>query len=582
MTWKLNSIKWKLLLPLPIIVIVFLLVAMMAVPRVLMANSQGAAIENAIQTVTQFKVLRSYYTQNVIAPILADSSLTPSSNHDGDSSAVPLPATMIHDLSALLSAQDTTIALYSDFPFPIREDRVLDPFQRQAWTFLTENPDEVFSREETVDGARVMRVAVADRMAADACVDCHNSHADTPRTGWSLGDVRGVLQVDTILDQQYASAAAASQSLVVALIVAGLVLMGVMYVSSQLIVTPIEGMAKTMNRLAGDDLDTEIPYRGRHDEIGELARTVEVFKVNAVEKIALEKRQQDSEAEATQTRHAERKELAQKFEAAVGRIVKTVAGAASELTHAAEFMANTSEETSSQAVAVTTAAAQATANVETVAAATEEMSVSVKEIGQQAAMSSNKALFAESEAIETVDKMQVLTEAAQKIGTVVNLIQDITEQTNLLALNATIEAARAGDAGKGFAVVASEVKQLAAHTASATRDIAEQIDAIQNAAISSSTAITSVSGTISELTEIATSIAGAVEEQSAATQEIASNVQDAATGTRDVSSNISGVNDAASEASVSAAQVLTSANELSTQSDLLDREVADFMAVING
>jgi methyl-accepting chemotaxis protein len=582
MTWKLNSIKWKLLLPLPVVVIVFLIIAMIAVPRVLMANAQRAAVDNAIQTVTQFKVLRSYYTQNVIAPIVAEGNLGPSYDHEGNSSAVPLPATMIHDLSALLSAQDTTIALYSDYPFPIRQDRELDPFQRQAWSFLTSNPDEIFSQEEMIGGARVMRVAIADRMVADACVDCHNSHAETPRSGWALGDVRGVLQVDTVLDDQYVAANDVSRTLMIALIVVGMVLMAVMYISSQLIATPIEGMARTMTRLAGDELDTEIPYRTRHDEIGDLARTVEIFKVNAIDKLALEERQQTSEDEAAARRQSERTDLAQKFEAAVGRIVKTVSGAAGELTHAAEFMANTSEETSCQAVAVTTAAVQATANVETVVAATEEMSVSVKEIGHQAALSSSKAVSAESEAVETVEKMNVLTDAAQRIGTVVNLIQDITEQTNLLALNATIEAARAGDAGKGFAVVASEVKQLAAHTANATRDIAEQIDSIQNAASFSSSAITSVSGTISELSEIATSIASAVEEQSAATQEIASNVQNAATGTRDVSSNISGVNDAASETNSSAAQVLASAKELSDQSDLLDREVAAFMAVING
>jgi methyl-accepting chemotaxis protein len=169
-----------------------------------------------------------------------------------------------------------------------------------------------------------------------------------------------------------------------------------------------------------------------------------------------------------------------------------------------------------------------------------------------------------------------LAEAAQKIGDIVRLINDIAGQTNLLALNATIEAARAGEAGKGFAVVAAEVKSLANQTAKATDEIAAQITAIQGATQNAVGAIKGIGKTIAEINEIATGIASAVEEQGAATQEIARNVQQAAAGTQDVSSNIAGVTQAAGETGRSSAEVLAAAGDLSKHADVLRRQVDGF------
>jgi methyl-accepting chemotaxis protein len=176
--------------------------------------------------------------------------------------------------------------------------------------------------------------------------------------------------------------------------------------------------------------------------------------------------------------------------------------------------------------------------------------------------------------------MEGLSDAAQKIGQVVQLIQDIASQTNLLALNATIEAARAGDAGKGFAVVASEVKSLATQTAKATEEIAGQIAAIQGATGQAVSAMKSIDGTIGEISEISTAIAAAMEEQGAATSEITRNTQEAARGTQDVSANIGGVMQAASETGAAAAQVLGSSSELGKQAETLRSEVDDFLAKI--
>jgi methyl-accepting chemotaxis protein len=176
--------------------------------------------------------------------------------------------------------------------------------------------------------------------------------------------------------------------------------------------------------------------------------------------------------------------------------------------------------------------------------------------------------------------VKALAEAAQKIGDVVKLINDIAGQTNLLALNATIEAARAGEAGKGFAVVASEVKSLATQTAKATEDIANQVKAIQSATGDSVAAIEGITTTITRINEIATTVASAVEEQGAATKEIARNVQQASAGTTEVSRNISGVTQAAGETGAASSQVLGAASDLAKQGETLRAEVSRFLADI--
>jgi methyl-accepting chemotaxis protein len=385
-----------------------------------------------------------------------------------------------------------------------------------------------------------------------------------------------------IVNQTEAEALAASHALAVQIGVLALIVTMIVgavgFFTAVRAAKPITSITDATQAIADGNLELEVPYQSMQDEIGALARTVDVFKRSAVEKLEMERRQAEADARAVEDRQRERLEMAEQFENAVGSIVLAVSGSATELSQAAESLSVSSEQTSSQSVTVAAAADQATANVETVATAAEEMSASVQEIGRQAAESSTKATSAETEAAGTVEKVNALSEAAQRIGDVVKLIQDIAEQTNLLALNATIEAARAGEAGKGFAIVAQEVKQLASQTAGATTEISEQINSIQAATGVSATAITSVSATIAELSEISTSIAGAVEEQAAATQEIAGNVQEAAIGTRDVSSNIASVNQAASDSSASAAQVLGSAQELSQQSELLRSEVDTFLA----
>ncbi|MBL8805410.1 MAG: MCP four helix bundle domain-containing protein [Rhodospirillales bacterium] len=339
---------------------------------------------------------------------------------------------------------------------------------------------------------------------------------------------------------------------------------------------PIQSMTGAMTVLAGGDMSAEIPGLQKTDEIGEMAKSVQVFKENMIEAERLRAAQaEEQQRQLDRARKIE--ESVRRFETAVGEVVKTVSAAATELQATAQAMSGTAEETSRQSAAVAAASEQATQNVQTVASATEELGASIREISTQVAESNRMTADAAAQARASNDQVQSLDAAAQKIGDVVKLINGIAGQTNLLALNATIEAARAGEAGKGFAVVASEVKTLANQTAKATDEIASQIRAIQEATQLSVGSIRAIAQTVDKVNTTATAIASAIEEQGAATQEIARNVTQAAQGNQEVSRNISGVNEAAGQTGTAAGQVLDAAQELSRNSEALRREVDGFL-----
>ncbi len=339
---------------------------------------------------------------------------------------------------------------------------------------------------------------------------------------------------------------------------------------------PLGDVVAALEALIAGNTDVQVTVYA-NDEIGAVAKALDTFRQQVIENNEMKVEQEAAKQRAEEEKLALLTKMADDFESSVGGVVEAVSSASTEMQSTAQSLSATAEETSKQATAVAAAAEQAAANVQTVAAASEELSTSIGEIGQRVTQSSEIAKKAVSAAENTNHDIQGLSDAAQKIGAVVELITDIAAQTNLLALNATIEAARAGDAGKGFAVVASEVKNLANQTGKATQDIAEHIGSIQSATDNAVHAIESITGVINEMDEISTTIAAAVEEQSAATQEIARNVQQAASGTQEVTDNIAGVTQATGEASAAAGQVLTASQEISQQGETLREEVAKFL-----
>ena len=609
-----HSLAWRVIAPVPLAIILATALTWLIIPRVIANNSTDEAIRAGQQIAEQFKTIRAYYTDNVVSKALKPKALKPSFDHKSQDDAIPLPATLIHDLSDLLSENDTSVGLYSKYPFPNRKDRQLDDFQRQAWDYLSANPGATFSRNEMRSGKHIVRVAVADSMTVQACVNCHNSHPASPKKDWKLGDVRGVLEVASVIDNQLAAGASLSRSIIIGAILCGLVLMGVSLLAARSMTRPLKGMVHAMGRLASGDFDVTLPGLGRKDEVGRIAEAVETFKLKAAEKARLEAdevlHRQNAEAEAQAIAAEERARTAEEqarvveqlaeglkslsdgdltfrltdgfsatsvkvkddFNAAMSRLHETVRAIAV----AAREVAGASAEISGGTTDLSQRTEEQAASLEQTSASMEEISSTVKKNAENAQQANQFAAGTREVAnrggevvAQAVSAMARIEESSRKISDIIGVIDEISRQTNLLALNAAVEAARAGEAGRGFAVVASEVRSLAQRSSQAAKGIKDLI--------------TSSSGQVQEGVELVnkagtslTEIVASINKVAAIVADIAAASAEQSTGLDQVSIALTQMDEVTQQNSALVEQNAAAAKALEQQSRTMDEQVSLF------
>jgi methyl-accepting chemotaxis protein len=365
--------------------------------------------------------------------------------------------------------------------------------------------------------------------------------------------------------------------LLVQIIITAIVNLIVGWIIYRIVTLRIKRLSGVMQALAEGALDLEVPYTLGGTEIGDMARSVQVFKDNAIAMRALREQNIRQEQQSAQEKRAVMQALADSFDQGVSGVVNNVSASAGHLQATAGALANTAERNTVIAHGLENSAATAEASMASLTGAVEQLSASITEISSQITRAHHIIQQAVIQAGKAGETSQGLVQAAGNIGEVVTFINDIAAQINLLALNATIEAARAGEAGKGFAVVAAEVKSLAGQTTRATDDIIRHVQSIQRATNETAQVISSVSSIIGEISQISSAIASAVEEQSASTRDIAHNAQTAQLVTSEVGHSVNDVARSAADTGAAAEQMLGAVQSLLAQSHYLSGEITKFL-----
>ncbi|MDK9696218.1 MAG: cache domain-containing protein [Siculibacillus sp.] len=393
--------------------------------------------------------------------------------------------------------------------------------------------------------------------------------AKVPGWDWMIGSGTHIWDVDLEILKTVAWIAAGCTPAMIAFVFYALWLSGG-------VTRPVGRLNAVMGAMAKGDTDGHVPYTGRNDEVGEIARAVAVFRRSLIERDAL-KAEETRIAAERQARTARVEKVIADFRAETTQIVGFVRTTADDMNASAETLTRTAENTGRSMKDAERLAYEDAAHVGAVAAATTELSQTVAGVGRQITEAERVTAEGAELGREARRSVSALADTAEKIGAVVDLIRAIADQTNLLALNATIEAARAGEAGRGFAVVAQEVKQLATQTTKATEEIASNVGAIQSATREAVHQITTVTATLETIEQSSATIAHAVEEQTVMTSEISSRGNQVAHDTDSLTKSISTVAGAVGETARVAEEVTAVARDLSEAAITLDERIRRFL-----
>jgi len=416
--------------------------------------------------------------------------------------------------------------------------------------------------------------AMADRLRPNLKIIDLDTQQMMPAADQIIDSVRDSAHHDAVrLSSSQSRTRAIILSVGTAAVLLGLILS---WLIGRSITRPIHKLSEAMTRLAQGDTSANIPATHEKHAIGDMARSVLVFRDTTIDREQLAEARNET-ARSREIRSQAIAATIANFERSVNAVLDRVRGAAGRLEAASGRLNASADAMSSEARTAKDRVMTASANVATAAGSVDELAASIGEIANQAKQSTDVAAQAVAEARRTSATMSELAKAATRIGEVVNLIQSIAGQTNLLALNATIEAARAGEAGRGFAVVASEVKSLAGQTARATEEIAGQIGAIQSATADATQAIAQVNTIIENMSAMAANVASTVGQQNTAVAIIADGVNSASTEARNGADTMSRVATASLEARTTAADVKVMADALALEAEGLDSQVRQFL-----
>ena len=525
------SLKMKIFTPILIASIISLIAMVFIVKDVNETNLHEQSIDTAINIVSQYKNIRAYYTKNVVVPVKKNKAMKINFDHATNEDTIPLPATMIHDLSKIVSksSDGMELKLYSDYPFPNRASRQLDSFGKDALAhFKSESNPKSFSRSEVLKGKEVMRVAIPDYMAVDACVKCHNTRADTPKNDWKIGDIRGVLEVVIPMEKQIvASNNVVKITLGWILLLDFLIFIVLFYVINKYIVHKLgslsNGLFGFFSFVNRETKVIEPLIKDGDDEIGRMVDSInsQIFRI---EQSLTDDTKLVSEAtevtKAIQHGDISRRididttnpmlqnlkdvfnTMLENLQQEVGEDMTSIATTLNAYTNmdftkgCPDCESKIDDMINQLGIDISLMLVKNSSDAKELQTKSHKLTEFVGELMSSANEQFDNTQKTSAATADITHSINQMVNQASEVGSqsediknVITVIGDIADQTNLLALNAAIEAARAGEHGRGFAVVADEVRKLAERTQKSLSEIN----------ISINTLVQSVSGIIEGL-----------------------------------------------------------------------------------